>query len=71
MSLLAYFNLRLILQEMNIAFIINGRRDIFAIYSGEMKKYTRFEETTLNCLYHELWASALLFELRSTLKEGD
>lgn len=38
MAFQAYCNLRLILQEMNIAFIIKGRRDIFAIYSGEIKK---------------------------------
>ncbi|WP_257211225.1 DUF6387 family protein, partial [Erwinia amylovora] len=27
-----------------------------------IEKYKRFEETTLNCLYHELWARALLFK---------
>lgn len=27
-----------------------------------MKKYAKFERITLYCLYHELWASALLFK---------
>ncbi len=34
-----------------------------------IEKYKRFEETTLNCLYHELWARALLFKPWSTVEE--
>jgi len=28
----------------------------------DIKNYKRFEEITLNCLYHELWARALLYK---------
>jgi len=34
-----------------------------------IEKYKRFEETTLNCLYHELWARALLFKPWPTVQE--
>ncbi|MCQ8228400.1 DUF6387 family protein [Pantoea trifolii] len=35
----------------------------------DIENYKRFEEITLNCLYHELWARALLFKPWPTEEE--